>query len=271
MLEALGSDAADDSAHSGRSRQRNGANVAVLGDRRADFSAKSGHDVDDALGQASVGKRANQVEGRKRRVLRRLNDASIAADDRRQQLPRRNRHGEIPRRDHAADADGLAHGHGELVRHLRRHGGAEQPAAFAGVVVGGVDGFLHVAAGLGQNLAHLAGHFASVLFFALDQNLGRAENDLSPSRCGNQSPFGEGALGGVDGGIHVSFGRFLEDPDQVAGVGGIAIFERLSGRGLDPLAVNEILENLGLAVAQSGGGGQSIGCHDDLLNECPNY
>src|ERR1035441_7770441 len=71
-----------------------------------------------------------------------------------------------------------------------------------------------------------------------------------------------GGLGGSDGRVHVSLGGFLEDADQVAGVGGIAVLERLSGRGLDPFAVNEILENLGLAVVERGWTGQSIGCHD---------
>ena len=149
MLETLGGDAADDAAYSRRSGQRNGANVGMLGDRRSDFRAESGHDVDDALRQARVGEGANQIESGERSVLRGLDHAGVAADDCWQQLPRRDRHREIPRRDHAADADRLADGHGELVRHLRGHGGPEQPASFAGVVVGGVDGFLHVAAGFG--------------------------------------------------------------------------------------------------------------------------
>ena len=253
MLEALGRDAADNPAHRRRSRQRNRANVGMLGDRSTYVRTESAHDVDDALGQARVAEGANQIKGRERRVLRGLNDASVAANDRRQKLPRRNRHGKVPRRDHAAHADGLAHGHGELVGHFRRNGGAEQPAPFAGVVIGGVNGFLHVAAGLGQHLAHFAGHLAGILFLALDQDLGGAENDLGAARSRHQSPLGEGALGGGDGGVHVRFGGFLEDADQIAGVGGIAIFEGLSGRGLDPLAVNEILENLGLAVAERGG------------------
>ena len=265
MFETLGGDAADDAADGGRSGERDGAHVGMLGERRADFGAESGDDVDDAFGQAGVGQRAHQIESGERSVLRGLDDAGVAADDGGQQLPRRNRHGEIPGRDHAADADGLAHGHGELVGHLRGHGGAEEAAAFAGVVVGGVDGFLHVAASFGEHLAHFAGHVAGVLFFALDQNFGGAENDLGAARSGNQTPLGEGALGGVDGGVHVGLGRFLEDADHVAGVGGIAVFESLSGRGFDPLAVDEVLEDSGWAVAESGGGSQGVGGHDCSL------
>src|SRR6202043_3160289 len=131
----------------------------------------------------------------------------------------------------------------------------------AGIIVGRVNGFLHVAARLGENLAHLASHVPGVVLLALDENLGGAENNLSAARGGNQSPLGEGALGSGDGSVHVGLGGFLKYADQAASVGGIAIFEGLSGRGLDPLAVNEILENLGRAVAKCGGRGQSIGCH----------
>ena len=120
-----------------------------------------------------------------------------------------------------------------------------------------------------EHLAHFAGHVAGVLFFALDENFGGAENDFGAARSGNQTPFGEGALGGVDGGVHVGFGGFLEDADHVAGVGGIAVFERFSGRGFDPLAVDEILENFGWIVAEDGRGSQGVGCHDcSLIYEC---
>ena len=48
---------------------------------------------------------------------------------------------------------------------------AEEAAAFAGHVVGGVDGLLHVATGFGEDFAHLAGHVAGVLLLALGEDL----------------------------------------------------------------------------------------------------
>ena len=71
-----------------------------------------------------------------------------------------NGHGEVPRRDQADDAHRHAHAHGEFVLQLAGGGLAEEAAAFAGHVEGLVDGFLHVAAGFGQHLAHFAGHVA---------------------------------------------------------------------------------------------------------------
>ena len=203
MLEALGRDAAYDSTYCGRSGQRYGANLRMLGDRRADFGAESGDDVDHALGQPRVGQCSHEIESRERCVLRGLDDAGVAADDCGQKLPRRDRHGKIPRSDHAAYADRLAHRHGELVRHLRGNGGAEQAPSFAGVVIGGVNRFLHIAPGFGQDFTHLASHVPRVVFFAFDQDLGGAEYDLGTPRGRHQSPFLEGALGGLHCGIHV--------------------------------------------------------------------
>src|ERR1017187_82936 len=228
VFESLGRDAAYDAADGGRSGERDGAHVGVLGERSAYVRAEAGHDVDDAFGKAGVGEGANQVERGEWGVLRGLDDAGVAADDGGQQLPGRDRHGKVPGRDHAADADGLAHGHGELVGHLGGDGGAEEAAAFAGVVVSGVDGFLHVTARLGEHLAHFAGHVAGVIFFALDENFGGAENHFGAARGGDEAPFGEGALGRVHGGVDVGLGGLLEDADHVARVGGIAVFESLS-------------------------------------------
>ena len=108
-------------------------------------------------------------------------------------------HGEVPGRDHAADADRHADGHGEFVLQLGGGGLAEETAALAGHVEGGVDGFLHVAAGLGQDLAHFAGHVAGVLFLALEEELAGAVEDLGALGRGNEPPGGEGFRGGGDG------------------------------------------------------------------------
>ena len=101
--------------------------------------------------------------GRQRRDLGRLEDDGVAAHQRRNDLPRRNRHRKIPRRDHPAHADRLAHRHRELVAHLGRRGLPVQPPAFAGGEISHVDRFLDVAARLVKHLAHLARHVAREL------------------------------------------------------------------------------------------------------------
>ena len=65
-----------------------------------------------------------------------------------------------------------------LLGKLGGHGGTKEAAAFSGVVVGGVDGLLDIAARFFEDLAHFAGHVAGVVFFALDENFGGAEDHL---------------------------------------------------------------------------------------------
>src|ERR1019366_6131574 len=269
VLEALGRRGPHDSADLRRARKRDGTDHRMLGQRRADFRAEAGHDVDDAFRDAGIGKRLDQVEGGERSVLRRLDHAGVAADDGGQQLPRRDCHGEIPGRDHAADADRLADGHGELVGQFRVHGRAEEAAAFAGVVVGGVNRFLHVAAGFFEHLAHFAGHVAGVLFFALDQDLGGAEDHLGAAGRGHQTPFGKRALGRIHGCVYVGLIGALEDGDDFASIRGVAVFESPSAGGFDPFAVNEILENLVFGrAAIDYWTGQGIGRHRTSWEHC---
>src|ERR1017187_7363331 len=69
-----------------------------------------------------------------------------------------------------------------------------------------------------------------------------------------------GALGGVDGGIHVGLIRPLENGDHFARIGRVAVFESLAAHGFDPFAVNKVLENSGFSIAAIDHGlGQGIG------------
>ena len=131
--------------------------------RRADLVAVAGDHVDDALRDAGFLEHLDEVQRRQRRLRRGLEDDGVAADQRRDDLPRRDRHREVPRRDDRADAERLAHRHRELVAQLGRHGLPEHAAPLAGHVEGHVDGLLHVAAGLVEDLAHLARHVAREL------------------------------------------------------------------------------------------------------------
>ena len=123
-----------------------------------------------------------------------LDDAGVAGDERGKELPAGDGHGEVPRRDEADDAYGHADGHGELVLQLGGRGLAEEAAAFTGDVKGLVDGFLHVAAGLGEHLAHFAGHVVGILLFALLEQDAGAEENFGALGRGDEAPGGEGLL-----------------------------------------------------------------------------
>jgi len=96
MFEALGGRRAYDSADRRRAGERDGADDGMLGERRSDFGAEAGDDVDDAFRDAGVGQRLNKVEGGERRVLRGLDHAGVAADYGGQDFPRGDGHGEVP-------------------------------------------------------------------------------------------------------------------------------------------------------------------------------
>ena len=87
----------------------------MLDEGRAGFRAVTADDVDDAVRQSRFDERLNQVVGGERRILRRLDDTGVPADQGREELPRGNGHGKIPGRDHADDTDRHTHRHGKFI------------------------------------------------------------------------------------------------------------------------------------------------------------
>ena len=90
------------------------------------------------------------------RVLGRLPDDRVAAQDRRHQVPGGDGDREVAGGDDRGDADRHPEREQLLVRHLRRHGLAVQAPALADEEVAGVDDLLHLAERLGVGLADLA-------------------------------------------------------------------------------------------------------------------
>ena len=212
-------------------------------DRRARIGAVAEHDVHHAARQAGFGEHLHQVVSRKRRVFGRLDDHRVAANERRNRFPRRNRHREIPRRDQSRDADWRAHAHCKFVGQLGRSGLAELAAAFAGHQVGHVDGFLHVAARFGEHFAHFARHVDREIFFALGKNFGGAVKNLGALGRRREAPILEGALRGVDRLVDVLGARCREHADQLARVRGIAVFDGLAAARGNPFPIDVILKD----------------------------
>ncbi len=117
-------------------------------------------------------------------------------------------------------------------------GDAEEAAALAGDVEGFVDGFLHVAAGFGQDFAHFAGHVVGVFLFALLEELTGAGEDFGALGRGDQTPRSEGLFGGGDGEVHVFCAGEREGADDVGVVGGLrlrAVLPPLAGIHSPPM------------------------------------
>ena len=120
-------------------------------------------------------------------------------------------------------------------------GDAEEAPALAGHVEGLVDGFLHVAAGFGQHLAHFAGHVARVFFLVLDEDVAGAKEDLGALGRGNEPPGGEGLLCGGDGQGHVFGVGGRKRANDVGVVGGVEVEDGFAARGREPLAADQVV------------------------------
>ena len=103
---------------------------------------------------------------------------------------------------------------------------AEHPAALAGHQEGDVDALLDVAARLGEDLAHLAGHRPGEALLVLGQERAEAVQDLAALRGRGAPPEQAGRLGGPDGQGDVRGAAGLEPADDVARVGRVAALER---------------------------------------------
>src|SRR5208282_2242491 len=183
--------------------EADGADIGMLDQCRTGGRTGAANDVDDSRRKACFNERLDEVVGRVRRVSSRLDNACVAGNERGKELPAGNGHGEVPRGDETDDAQGHPDGHGELVLELGGGCDAKEPTALASHVKGLVDGFLHVAASLGEYFAHLTSHLAGVFLFVLGEIVACTEQDFSPLGSGNQPPGGEGLLSGGYGKGHV--------------------------------------------------------------------
>ena len=201
-----------------------------------------GHEVDDAGREAGLGHQLDEERRAVRRVGRRLEDDRVAGHERGHRLPARDRHREVPGRDDPGHAERLADAHRPLVGELGRDRLAGHPAALAGHQVGDVDAFLDVAARLGEDLAHLAGHRPGEPFLVLGHERPERVQDLAALRGRRPAPHRAGGLGRLDGHRDVGLGPLLEAPDDVARVGRVAALEGRARGGVAPLPGDEVAE-----------------------------
>jgi len=216
--------------------------IRVVDDRVADLRATSRHEIDRPGREAGLGHQLDQQGGAMRRVARWLEDDRVARDEGRHHLPARDRDGEIPGGDDPGDPDRLTDAHRPLVGQLARDRVAEHPATLAGHQEGDVDALLDVAAGLGDDLAHLASHCPGQALLVLGHQGAEPVEDLAALRGGCAPPQPAGHLRRADGHGDIRSGSLLEPPDHVARVGRVAALERGTGRRVGPLAGDEMTE-----------------------------
>ena len=119
-----------------------------------------------------------------------------------------------------------------------------QSPAFAGRVVSTVNGFLDIAAGLFQNLAHFAGHVRGECFFVANQDLAQAKQKFGAARRGCAPPAIESFARGIHRIVNVLSGRERKPPHDVPGIGGIDVFNPLSAGAWHPSPANVVVIGL---------------------------
>ena len=216
--------------------------VRAVDDRVPDLPAGAGHEVDDAGREAGLGHQLDEQRRAVGRVGRWLEHHGVAGDERGHRLPARDRHREVPGRDDAGDPERLADAHRPLVGQLGRDRLAGHPSPFAGHQVGDVDPLLDVTARLGQDLAHLAGHRPGETLLVLGHQRTEGIQDLAALGRRRSRPHRVGGLGCLDRHRDVGSGPLLEAPDDVPRVGRVAALEGRAGRGIAPLAGDEMAE-----------------------------
>ncbi len=211
----------------GRAGERHDANLIAHEESLADFRARSRDEIHDARRDASLPENPDEVERRQRREAGRLQDDGVAEDERRHDLPRWDRHRKIPRRDQAADAERLADRHRELVPQLGGNGLPGLAAPFSRHEERHVDGFLHVATRLVENLAHLARHVPRERLLPVRDELRGAKQHLRPPRRRDEPPAEIRPRRRVNRLLHILARGLLEQANQIAGLRGIVVLEQL--------------------------------------------
>ena len=160
-LEVAAAQLADPSADVGRTGEadlveRRPSSIAPLQPRERRRPVGE-HHLERALGEAGVQDQLRERLGRRGRVLGGLPHHGVPAQERRDQVPGRDRDREVARRHDRGDADRGAEREELLVGHLGRHGHAVEPPSLAEEEGAGVDDLLDLAARFPDRLADLAG------------------------------------------------------------------------------------------------------------------
>ena len=243
VLEVVGGVLRHEHAGLARAGEGDDRDVRMAHEPVAGLLAVAVDEVDHPVRKPRLAEQLDEALGEQRRVLRRLQDDGVAADERGRELPGGDRDREVPRRDRSDDADRHPHRHLELVPQLGRRRLAEQAPPLAGHVDRHVDRLLDVAARLREHLAHLAAHQLGQLVLLLLEQAREAEEHVAALRRRDEPPLLERRLRGLDGAVDVRGGRAREAAERLAGRRHERL-ERVAGGCVGPLAADVVLELL---------------------------
>ncbi len=242
LLERAGRVAHELLADLRRAGEGDGPYVGVLDQGGAGDRSAPGRDVPRACREADLVCQLGHAQRRQRRFARRLVDDGVACSQGHGQLACREQHREVPRRDQAHDADGLAQRVGEK-RTAHGNGGALDLRRQTGVVVEAVGAQRHVEhARLGDGLARIGAFECGELVGTFQHAVAQLPQQLAALRGRHTAPL---AVDGGETGLHRSIDVAAVgggDLTQDAGVRRIDAGEALPRSGRAPLAADVEIE-----------------------------
>ena len=216
------------------------ADARIAHERGADRRPAAGEDVQHAGGQLRLGERLCDMQAGARRLVGELQHDRVPVDQRRRELPDRDRDREVPRGDQRDDAE-----RAPPRRDLRAGGGllevlADGPERLARGIAQDLRGTRGLAARLAQRLAHLGRHVARD-FLAPSLERGGGGVQISPARPrAASSPSRRRPRGGCDRGARIVLARRRELADLLRRAHRIRLRVGLAGRGRDPGATDVV-------------------------------
>ena len=211
-----------------RAGEADGADAGMDGDGRARLGVAVDQ-LEKTFRNPGLETGGHERLGAGRGVLGRLEHDAVAGQEGGEALPRRDGHREVPRRDHPDDPDGGPGRPAQLGAELRRDRLAPGGPALPGHEVGHVDGLLHVAAGLEEDLPALPGDQLGQLRLAGEEDLAGPDDHAGPGGDGHPGPPALGGGGRLDGPVDVGGALDGERPDDLGRAGGVDGVERGHG------------------------------------------
>ncbi len=223
-----------------RAGEGDAVDIRMVDDCASD-AALADDEVEDARRRTGFVDDGRQRMRNGRRRSRRLHHDGVAEGQRRRGLPRRNRDREIPRRDHAVDADRLAIGRDVQPGPRRVQRLAVAAYRLAGEIFEDASRAHDFAGTFGERLAFLARQQFAEFLGTLHDDVAGAIEDVRANfrRC--LRPGGERGPRGLHGAIHILRLRLRITCDDVVEIGRVDALA--GGIGCNRLAADKVRES----------------------------
>ena len=213
--------------------------VLVLDERSARLRPGALDDVEHAVGQAGLARELAEEPGRRGRVLRRLDDRCVAAENRWKCLPGDIRERRVEAHDQPGDAERLAEREHGAVSHARGRRAPVGASALAGHEHAHLDRRVGLAAGELDRLPRLLGDELGRLLAPVLQPERQLSDRVASLDRGSLGPGGLRGASRGDRGVDV-LRAGARDAAEQRPVGGAELVEPAPGRGGPRLAADEV-------------------------------